>query len=75
MRKFKHFRRQLSVFVVRAVEGVTLELDRSKPVADFRTLACERLLVDVIGQPQVEQPILLLHKQRLLTLEFRPLGQ
>ena len=68
LRKFKHFGRQLRRFVVAAVERINLKLDRGEAVADFRALAGEGILIDVIGQPQVEQAILLGDDQALLTL-------
>jgi hypothetical protein len=75
LRKFQHFRRQLRCFVVRAVQRVKLELDRGEAVSQFGALAGERLLVDVFGQAQVEQPILLLHKQRILPLKLVALSE
>jgi hypothetical protein len=68
LRKFKNFRRQLCRFIVRAVQHVLLQLDRREPVPHFRVLAGKRLLVDVFGQSQVEQPILLGNDQRFLSL-------
>ena len=70
LRKFKHFRRQLRSFVRRPVKGVNLTLDRREPVPDFRALACEGILIDAIGQPQVKQAILLGDDQSLLSLQL-----
>src|SRR5579871_672015 len=75
LRKFKNFRGQLRRFIVGAVYRVELQLDRGQAVTQFGVLAGERLLVDVLGQPHVEQPVLLLHQQRFLPLKLRTLRQ
>jgi len=49
-------------------KSIDLKLDRGKPVANFRALAGEGILIDVIGQAQVEQAILLGDDPRFLTL-------
>ncbi|MCL4742758.1 MAG: hypothetical protein KJZ54_11215 [Phycisphaerales bacterium] len=59
---------------MRAVQHVQLQLDRRQPVAEFRVLAGEGLLIHIVGQPQVEQPVLLGDEQRRLPRQFLPLG-
>jgi hypothetical protein len=66
--QLKNFRRQLGRFVVGAVQQVELQLDGREPVTHFHMLAGESLLVDVFGQPQVQQPILLCNDERFLPL-------
>ncbi|MCA9243650.1 MAG: hypothetical protein KDA32_06840 [Phycisphaerales bacterium] len=41
------------------VQHVELELDRCEPVAEFGLLAREHVLLDVVGEAQVQQAILL----------------
>jgi hypothetical protein len=59
LREFKRLDRQLRRFVVGTVEYLHLELDRGQPVAELGVLAGEGLLIDLLSQPQVEQPVLL----------------
>ena len=50
LRKLKHFGRQLGGFVVGVVHVVELQFDRGQPVPQFRVLASERILVDLLRQ-------------------------
>ncbi len=42
------FHRQLCRFVVGAVHGIELQLDRGQPVPQFRVFVCEAFLADVL---------------------------
>src|SRR5208337_66578 len=50
LQKFKNSRRQLCRFVVGAVHGIELQLDRGQPAPQFRVFVCEAFLVDVLRQ-------------------------
>jgi hypothetical protein len=60
LRVFKHFDGQFRVFVVRAVRHVRLELDRGQPIPQFSVHAGKGLLIDLIRDPQIEQPVLVM---------------
>jgi hypothetical protein len=60
LRKFKHLDRQLGVFIAGTVQNIDLELDRRQPIPQFRMLRSERIFIDLVRQPHVEQPILLI---------------
>ncbi len=66
LRKFKNFHCQLRHFVVRTIQHVELQLDSSDPIPQFGLLGGKRLVVDLIAQPQIEQPILLPDEQAFL---------
>ncbi len=51
----KHFQGQLGQFLRGAVDGFHLQLDRGEPVAQFGLLGGECVLIELIGQPHVEQ--------------------
>lgn len=57
---------------MRAVEIIQLELDRGQPGPQFRSLADLGFLIDVVVDPEVEQPVLLVNEERFLTLQLRP---
>jgi hypothetical protein len=59
LREFKHLRRQLGRFVVRSVQNVQLQLDGRQPVPKLGVLPGESLLMHVVSEPQVQEPILL----------------
>ena len=48
LHRFKKSRRQLCRFVVGAVHGIELQLDRGQPVPQFRVFVCEAFLADVL---------------------------
>ena len=73
LRKFKHPRCQFRVFIPRTVQHIRLQLDCGEPIPHLRLFAIERGLVDLILNPQIEQPVLLSSDQRLLSLQLGPL--
>lgn len=74
MREFKHLRSELGRFVVGPVQNIELQLDGGQPVTEFGVLGCKRRLVDFVGQPDVQQTVLLGRQERRLPRQFFPLG-
>jgi hypothetical protein len=60
LRKFKHFHSQIGPFRLLTAESFELRLQACFRRTQFGLLGCERLGFDLIEQPQVEQPLLLL---------------
>jgi hypothetical protein len=59
LRKFKHLQRQFRRFVVGPVYDIKLQLDRGQSVPKFGLFPNERLLINLVIDPQIEQLILL----------------
>lgn len=59
---------------MRAIDDVQLKLDGGQAIAELGVLVGVSLLIDLIVDPEVEQPVLLSDQERLLPLEFGPLG-
>ncbi|MEZ6172052.1 MAG: hypothetical protein R3B58_03660 [Phycisphaerales bacterium] len=74
MRKFKHLRRKLRIFIVRAIQHIKLQLDRCEPVSKLCVLVRECVLVHIVAESEIEQSVLLLDEQRSLALEFGSLS-
>lgn len=75
LREFKHLHDQFGALVVRAVHHVELQLDRREPVTKLGVLGGEDVLFDPAVETEIQQAVHLSHQERLLALEFAPLGQ
>ena len=72
LREFKRPGGQVGRLGVRAVRHLRLELEGRLPVPQFPPLRGEGVGVDLVGQPQVQQPVLLPLQRRQLPFEVRP---
>ena len=59
---------------MRAVEHIELHLDFGQPIPELRLLRWKRVLINLVIDPQIEQPILLSDDQRFLPLQLAPLS-
>jgi len=60
---------------MRPIQYIELQFDGSETVTHFRVLAAKRVLVDLPGNPHVEQAILLSDEEGLLPLQLGSLGE
>ncbi len=70
LRKFKHPRCQIRIFILRTVEHVELQLHCGEPIPHLRLLPGEGFLINLARDPQVEQPVFLRSDQGLLPLKL-----
>ena len=70
LRKFKRFHRYVGSFTTTAIRRLDLESQPGNAVPELRALRHERLGLDLLQQPEIQETILLLPEERQLPLEL-----